>query len=30
MAEKKQFVYFMNTRTKDGSTKKYPIYKVRG
>ena len=27
MVEKKQFVYFMNTRAKDGSNQKYPIYK---
>ena len=27
MTDKKQFVYFMNTRSKDGVTKKYPIYK---
>ena len=27
MAEKKQFVYFINTRSRDGGTQKYPIYK---
>lgn len=28
MSVKKQFVYFMNVRKKDGSTGKYPIYKA--
>jgi hypothetical protein len=27
MSEKKQFVYFMNAKKKDGETEKYPIYK---
>ena len=27
MAEKRRFIYFMNTRSKNGSTQKYPIYR---
>ena len=27
MAGKKQFVYFVNTRSKDGKNQKYPVYK---
>ena len=28
MAEKKQFVYFINAKKEDGSNAKYPIYKA--
>lgn len=28
MTEKKQFIYFINTRKKNGSTDKYAIYKA--
>ena len=30
MSAKKQFIYFIKVRKKDGSTEKYPIYKAGG